>query len=95
LLFMDEDYEKERRIGQGAFGCSRHPACVFLPVVCACARPRPGFSDMISRCVACGGRCALLVKRKKDGKRMVAKEINVSLLSEKDQLTAMQEVPKP
>ena len=37
-------------------------------------------------------RCALLVKRKKDGKRMVAKEINVVCLPEKDQLSAMQEV---
>lgn len=37
-------------------------------------------------------RCALLVKRKKDGKRMVAKEINVACLPEKDQLSAMQEV---
>ena len=37
-------------------------------------------------------RCALLVKRKKDGKRMVAKEINVACLPEKDQLSAIQEV---
>jgi hypothetical protein len=36
--------------------------------------------------------CALLVKRKKDGKRMVAKEINVMGLPEKEQLSAMQEV---
>jgi NIMA (never in mitosis gene a)-related kinase len=49
-------FEREKKIGQGAFGC------------------------------------ALLIKRKKDGKRMVAKEINVAGMPEKDQLSAMQEV---
>ena len=36
--------------------------------------------------------CALLIKRKKDGRRLVAKEINVAGMPEKDQLSAMQEV---
>ena len=55
-LMSMQDYERGRRIGQGAFGC------------------------------------ALLVTRKKDGKRLVAKEINVVSLPEKEQLNAMQEV---